>query len=89
MAKNKRDHSWVCFIHVLVYLIPMSFTGLQWWQLLIIGGTHFLQDRTDFVYGWMRNYKRVPREQWGAIHLLVDQGFHFLAIELALYLGTL
>ncbi|HNB54847.1 MAG TPA: DUF3307 domain-containing protein [Anaerolineales bacterium] len=89
MAMNKRKSSWACFVHVMVYLIPMAFTGLAWWQLLLIGVTHFAQDRSDFVFWWMRTYKRVPQEHWGVIPLLVDQGFHFLAIELTILLSAL
>ncbi|NUM49276.1 MAG: DUF3307 domain-containing protein [Anaerolineales bacterium] len=89
MAMNKRKSAWACFIHVLIYLLPMLFTSLNEWQLLFIGVTHFLQDHTDFVFWWMRAYKRVPEQHWGVIPLLVDQGFHFLAIEIALYVGNL
>lgn len=85
---NKRKSTWVCLVHVLVYLLPFLFTSLSAWQLLLIGLAHFLQDRTDFVFWWMRTYKRVPEAHWGVIPLLVDQGFHLLTIELVLlFLG--
>lgn len=87
MAMNKRKSFWACFVHVLVYLIPFLFSSLTWWQLLLIGATHFLQDHTDFIFWWMRNYKRVPQAHWGIIPLLVDQGFHLLAIEIIIKLG--
>lgn len=87
MAMNKRKSSWVCFVHVLVYLVPFLFTSMHWWQILLIGGTHFLQDRTDFVFWWMRNYKRVPEAHWGVIPLLVDQGFHLLLIEVTIQIA--
>ncbi|HLF91585.1 MAG TPA: DUF3307 domain-containing protein [Anaerolineales bacterium] len=89
MAMNKRKSSFVCLMHVLVYMLPLFLTHLNWWQLLLIGATHFLQDRTDFVFWWVRSYKRVPKEHWGIIPLLVDQGFHILTIEVVIQLGLL
>ena len=88
MAVNKRHTSFVCLVHVLVYLLPFLLTGLAWWQLVLIGVTHFAQDRSGFVFWWMKTYKRVPEEHWGGIPLLVDQGFHLMMIEFALMLGS-
>jgi len=88
MAVNKRRKSFVCLVHVLVYLLPFLLTGLAWWQLVLIGVAHFAQDRSGFVLWWIKTYKRVPEKHWGGIPLLIDQGFHLLMIELTLMLGS-
>ena len=84
MAINKRRSSWTCFVHVVVYMLPFFLVSISWWQFLLIGATHFIQDRSGFVFWWMRHYKKVPEAHWGIIPLLVDQGFHLLTIELVL-----
>jgi hypothetical protein len=89
MAANKRKSSLVCLLHVLVYVLPFLLTGLVWWQIILIGTTHFLQDRSGFVFWWVRFYKRVPEKHWGIIPLMVDQGFHLLTIEMAILLGNM
>lgn len=87
MAMNKRNSSWACLVHVLVYITPFLLTGLEWWQLLWIAATHFLQDRTGFVLWWIKHFKRVPPEHIGVIPLMVDQAFHLIMIELSLLLS--
>lgn len=53
-AIGKKKSSMICLIHVLLYLLPLSLCGMQWWQLLIIGLQHFAQDRTNFVMWFMK-----------------------------------
>ena len=54
MALNKKERSWPCLVHVIVYMVPFLFTGLLWWQIILIGAQHYLQDRTQFVAWFMR-----------------------------------
>jgi len=56
MALGKKRSSWICAVHVLTYLIPFLFCGLEWWQLALIGVEHFAQDRTGFVV-WLMKVK--------------------------------
>ena len=88
MAKNKKHSSFAALVHVLAYLLPFIFTGLAWWQMLLIGVTHFAQDRSSFVAWWMRVWKKVPDENWGIIPLSVDQVFHLLIIQIVIWLGS-
>lgn len=56
MALNKKQSSWHCLVHVVVYMVPFLFTGLLFWQIILIGVQHFLQDRTQFVV-WLMKVK--------------------------------
>jgi hypothetical protein len=56
MAQNKKLNSWVCLIHVLAYLAPFWFCNLSYWQIVLIGIQHFLQDRTNFIL-WLMKIK--------------------------------
>lgn len=89
MASNKKSSSFVAFIHVLAYLAPYVFTGMLWWQVALIGVTHFAQDRSTFVDWWMKNWKKVPEGRGGILALMVDQVFHLVIIQVAIWLGTL
>ena len=89
MVENKKIKSIVCFVHVLVYLIPFLLTGLQWWQILLIGVQHFAQDRSQFVFWWMRVWKKVDPEKWDQLPLYVDQAFHLMWIEVVVLLARI
>jgi hypothetical protein len=85
MARGKKFSSWVCFIHVITYMVPFLLTSLNWWQLLFIGIQHFIQDRTDFVLWFMKNtgkdeFTMPPHAPWSVI--LVDSILHILFIAL-------
>jgi len=54
MAQNKKDKSWNCFVHVMVYMLPFLLCGLAWWQLLLIAVQHYWLDRTEFVKWFMK-----------------------------------
>lgn len=54
MARGKKRSSFICLIHVTTYLIPFLFTDLLYWQIILIGIEHFLQDRTNIVYWTMK-----------------------------------
>ena len=87
MVANKKVRSSACLVHVLVYLVPFLLTGLQWWQILLIGAQHFVQDRSAFVFWWMRVWKKVNPEKWEQLPLYVDQAFHLMWIEVVILLG--
>lgn len=70
MAEGKKKSSWVCLVHVLMYMLPFLFIGswiglpfgsgelvyceTEWWKLMLIAVQHFFQDRTGFVEWWLR-----------------------------------
>jgi len=56
MALGKRNKSWICLVHVLTYLIPFAFCHFEWWQIMVIGAQHFIQDRTNVV-AWLMKLK--------------------------------
>lgn len=80
MAKYKKSDSFACLIHILTYLFPFAFVDCQWWQLSLIAVQHYYQDRTNFVFWFM---KRTGSEgfakdmaPWSTI--LIDQILHIL-----------
>jgi hypothetical protein len=89
MVASKKTKSTVCLVHVLVYLVPFLLTGLRWWQILLIGVQHFIQDRTEFVFWWMRVWKKVNAEKWDELALFVDQAFHLMWIEVIILLARM
>lgn len=89
MASHKKEKSWVTLVHVLAYLLPFLLTGLNWWQISLIGLTHFLQDRSTFVDWFVRTWKKIPDGQQGIIPLIVDQVFHLIMIQIAIWLGMI
>ena len=88
MAVNKKSRTVPCLVHVVVYLIPFLVCHLEWWQIMLIGLQHFVQDRTGYIFWWLRVWKRVEPDNWGSLPLYVDQAFHILWIEVVLLLGT-
>lgn len=85
MAQRKKHSSWVCLFHVLCYLVPFLWTPLAYWQLLVIGIEHFLQDRWQavpyimWVAGKRKNgFLGPPLTPWSTI--VMDQIFHILWI---------
>jgi len=84
MAVNKKRSSFVCTVHIVVYLLPFLVCDLHWWQILIIGIEHFVQDRSEFVNWWMRWWKRARGGYGTELPLMVDQAFHFVTIELVI-----
>jgi len=89
MAGNKKRSSVVCLVHVLVYLLPFLLCNLEWWQIVMIGVQHFVQDRTGFVLWWVRVYKRVHPDNLEQLPLYVDQAFHLLWIQIVILLGSM
>ena len=83
MAKNKKISSFVCFIHVLTYMIPFLFCGLSVVQFVLIAMQHFIQDRTNFIVWFMKikgseNFANAPMAPWSII--VTDNIIHILWI---------
>ena len=83
MALNKKQSSWHCLAHVIVYLLPFCCVGLLWWQIALIGLQHFLQDRTGFVVWFMKvkgseKFANGPCAPWSII--VMDNIIHILFI---------
>jgi len=83
MALNKKKSSFVCFVHVITYLIPFLFCGFTWWQLLLIGTEHFIQDRTNIVLWFMKVkgsklFATGPMAPWSIV--VTDNILHILWI---------
>ena len=83
MASGKKKNSFICFIHVVTYLIPFLFCGLSVLQLSLIGAQHFAQDRTNFVTWFMKvkgseNFSKTPMSPWSVI--ITDNIIHILFI---------
>ena len=90
MAMNKKRHWLHCSVHVLTYLIPFLLCGLTWWQFVLIGLQHYLQDRTQFV-GWFMAAKgsvvfaEPPMGPWSLV--VTDNILHILWIALVVWIG--
>ena len=82
-AEGKKKSSWICTFHVLTYLIPFWLTPLSWWQIVLIGVEHFVQDRTTVVLWFMRvtgheKFAQPPCGPWSVI--VTDNILHILFI---------
>jgi hypothetical protein len=89
LAREKKHSSWVCLVHVAIYMLPFLLCSLHWWQLTAIAVQHFAQDRSAFVLWWLRVWKRVPSQHRRGLAIFVDQAFHVAWIWLIIELGKL
>ncbi len=86
MAVGKKKSSWICTVHVSLYILPFLLTDLTYLQLSLIFIQHWLQDRTNFINWWCETTKSFQIERsklydalpWG--HFVVDQIMHFIWI---------
>lgn len=92
IAVNKKKSSLVCTFHVILYMLPFCFTGINEIQFFLIFIQHWLQDRTVFVAFYCRTFGIFQSElkqnalvannkfervlPWG--HFIIDQIFHFI-----------
>lgn len=80
MALNKKRHTWHCVVHCMVYTATLElFTGWPIWAFAIVFVTHFIQDRTDVIRGWMKmvgqeKFLTGPCAPWSSI--VVDNVWH-------------
>lgn len=82
-AMGKKRSSWICSVHVALYMLPFLFTGLVWWQLGLIAVQHWIQDRTGFVVWLMKikgsgEFTKPPMGPWSIV--LTDNIIHILWI---------
>ena len=90
LSKLKKESSFWCFIHVVLYMLPFLFCGLSNLQLIAIAIQHYLIDRGNFVNEFM-DFKgswvgENPRPIWSII--LMDNILHILWIAFVVWLGT-
>lgn len=83
MALNKKSKNFPALVHVLTYCLPFLFCGLTWWQILLIGAQHFIQDRTNLVIQIMKfkgseKFATGPCSPWSII--ITDNILHILWI---------
>jgi hypothetical protein len=84
MADNKKQRSWPCLVHVLIYTLTIwLFTRWPWWALTITFVCHFLQDRTQFIRWWMdlvgqHKFRTGIMAPWSSV--VVDNTFHFMQL---------
>jgi len=78
--QRKGTSSLHCTVHVLTYLVPFLFAGLAWWQIILIGVQHWLQDRFNIAGRWQRVWLQTPAEKWPQGRFYVDQTLHVLWI---------
>jgi hypothetical protein len=83
MAKGKKESTFICLVHVVIYMVPFLFCGFAWWQLGLIALQHFFQDRTNFVVWFMEvkgsaKFTQPPMAPWSIV--LTDNILHILFI---------
>jgi len=83
MAKGKKEKSWICLVHVIVYLLPFLFCKMAMWKLALIGLQHFIQDRSNLVIWLMKvsgksDFASPPMAPWSII--IIDNILHILEI---------
>jgi hypothetical protein len=87
MAQHKTHSSFWCWVHCIFYMIPFLLCGLETWQLGLIMGQHFVQDRWRLANRWQVFFRQSTPEQWPVGPFVVDQAFHLVWITLVVWLG--
>jgi hypothetical protein len=96
MALNKRQRTWPCVVHCLVYTLCVCLVTLpvlSWplWAWAVVAVAHFPFDR----WGWARHFMRPhaekfatgPMAPWSIV--VVDNIFHLLVLyALCLWIGA-
>lgn len=83
MSKHKKHNSLICLIHVITYMTPFLLTDLNFIQLILIAGQHYLQDRTKFIAWFCKvtgKFQMDFNKFWG--HVIVDNIIHILWMAL-------
>jgi len=89
MAQNKKKSDLWCSIHVVCYMVPFIFCGLDWWQFLAIAIQHYAIDRTQFVMWFMKvkgqeQFATGPCSPWSII--VMDNILHILWIAFIVWI---
>lgn len=92
MANNKKKSSLACLAHVAAYLLPFLLCPLSWWQLILIGAQHFIQDRTMIIPWFLKitgkqQLTHPPMAPWSLIVTdnIIHLGWIMLVIQLGLH----
>jgi len=80
------------FVHALTYSAVFFFTDFAWWQIVLIGLQHYLQDSTQLILWFM---KKTGSEEfatgvcspWSLI--LMDNIIHILFIAIVEAIGKM
>ncbi len=92
MALHKKNSSFRCFVHIVWYMIPFHWCGLNWWQFALIAVQHYIVDRTNFV-AWFMKVKGQNEFATGVCfpwsQIVVDNILHILWIALVVWLGDI
>lgn len=85
MATRKKTSHKACVAHVAAYMLPFLLTPFTWWQLLLVAGQHYAQDKTNFVVWFMKikhseGFTKEPFFPWSII--LTDNIIHVLWMAL-------
>jgi hypothetical protein len=84
MAENKKHNTLACVIHCAVWAAcVVLLAGWGWIPFMFLFVTHFIQDRTYIVRGWMHlvgqdHFATGPYAPWSMV--IVDNTFHLLEI---------
>jgi len=84
MAKNKKISSFHCLVHCTIWTTCVVLAA-AWpiWTTIPLFITHFIQDRTKFIYYWMefmgqKDFRDGPCSPWSMI--VVDNVLHLFTI---------
>ena len=91
MAKGKKTSSWICTVHIVVYMFPFFLLQLQWWQYLLIAIQHWIQDKTYVIQWYMnamgkKDFTRPPFTPWSII--IVDSVWHLIWLYMVIEVGS-
>lgn len=86
MAMNKKQRSFPCAVHCLVWTSWVClFAGWGWLPWIFLFACHFIQDRTEIVRWWMTLrwkdqtvFTQAPCAPWSLI--IVDNVWHIVQI---------
>lgn len=82
MARGKKNSSFICTVHVALYMLPFIFVEASFLQLSLIFIQHWIQDRTGFIGWYCKKLGTFQGElsqnvlPWG--HFVIDQIYHFI-----------
>ena len=91
MAQGKKTSSFVCTVHVLVYMLGFTLLTMagkvELWQWAMIASQHWVQDRTSLVRWWMKTIRQPkfmepPMAPWSFI--AVDNSIHLVWVALVM-----
>lgn len=80
-SNSKKGYFW-CTMHCLMYTLPFSIIATNWYQMLLIFGTHFVIDKYNLATIWTKECKIDNFDINNWLHkylvLMVDMTFHLM-----------